>query len=124
MDKELAGKLNTVGLDLIEWAKNAASFTTEQAPLVVQEIIAKEIATESILVFVFASMVISASYQILKGIKIIKDDDEDPNGWGRIILGSMTTLFCSIGLIKDLLDLVGVLVAPRVFVIKQLSSLF
>ena len=111
----------------LSWLKTASAWTTEQLPLYVGELI-NYFAIKNIILFLlyFAIGVIPPIIGAFLAHKANNDEDSwaymvDADQWGGFLY--IFAIF-NIGTVYHLLDLIKILVAPRVWIIEYLSKMF
>ncbi|KKN72108.1 hypothetical protein LCGC14_0413940 [marine sediment metagenome] len=129
MDEKTQELVNSVGQKVLDWAEATESFTVEQAPLLAQEIVRYGILNNLLQLAFFLivpSIMISLSYRFGTS-KDVWQTDPTPKGIACIISGVFGCFFSVIGLVvcsKDAVpNLCKALVAPRLYIIEQISRL-
>ena len=118
MDEQLVEALNQV----LDYAKQAAGFAAEQAPLIVQELLRWTIAWDSICLG-FWFLVLIACFRLWKKGKEFNDNRYDDIG-GVLMVCSVLGGFISIVVMGVYTyDLTMAIFAPRLYVINYLAHL-
>ncbi len=129
MDEKTQELVNQAGQKVLDWAEATENFTIEQAPLLAQEIVRYGILNNSLqLAFflVIPPVAIYLSYRFGTSKDAWKEDPT-PKGTACIVFGSIGFIFTAIGLVvcsKNVVpNLCKALVAPRLYIIEQVSKL-
>ena len=123
MNEELTGKIGEHLDEIMSWVEQGKEFVSEQAPLVVDEIIRWGVAKSVGLSVVFLLMILCATLYLRKAHRLFKKDDEDEFTVCGAILSVVLVVVGVIGSIAAIEKLAFVLTAPRLYVLEQLGDL-
>lgn len=129
MTEQLEQKLNESLTSLLEWVDTAGEFVSDQAPLVVNEILAWGVTKETTqavgvsLITLVVLMATSAvwAWKIKKKINPIKQDI--PLLLMALVLGLTLSIGLCFTCVDEWLDVVYINVAPRLYILEQLKGL-
>ena len=113
--------LNELLRPLVEKAINGidkgTEFVIEQAPDLLQEFYNWHIAESSIII-VFLLIGVVQMFWLKKPIERMRNFDDDALDIGRIVLQGIVGIVCLVNLCVQLLQLVKILVAPKLYLIE------
>lgn len=116
--------LNQFLSELLEGVKAAGAFVNEQLPLVLQEYIVWGVAESFIWLLPFLAPFVWLQFQWKKAIAYdSKENNIGSDAMPVTVFVAIGSILLSIGVVYHLLDLVKPLVAPRVYLIEELSKL-
>jgi len=123
MNEELTGKIGEHLDEIMSWVEQGKEFVSEQAPLVVDEIIRWGVVKNVGLSVVFLVMVLCATLYLCRAHRIFKEGKDDE----IVFFGSIISLVLGavgvFGSIAAIEKLAFVLTAPRLYVLEQLGDL-
>jgi len=109
------------------WVQQAKDFASEQIPLVVEEILMYSLVSEVLLVLI--ALAVMGGYGlfvrwVIKNKKLDDDADEGVAIFCVIIfgVGGVAAAIALLCFISDMLDVIKIVFAPRVFVIEYLKN--
>ena len=123
MNEELTGKIGEHLDEIMSWVEQGKEFVSEQAPLVVDEIIRWGVVKNVGLSVVFLVMVLCATLYLREAHRLFKKDDEDEFTVCGAIFSVVLVVVGVIGSIAAIEKLAFVLTAPRLYVLEQLGDL-
>ena len=116
MSEQLEQALTESTTKIITWMEQAEGFVVEQAPDVVQQLLAWKMAAASL-------GVTGCLFATRWGWSRLEDDEIEPAGFFGCLLGSFGMLISIVGLYINGLMLAKVLVAPKLVVLDALRGL-
>lgn len=127
MDEQTKAAMNAFAQQVIDAAQNAGKFASEQMPLVVQEWLRWLAVENAIWVVVSLSVLIASVYSFWAALRKLKSApgyDAPPYvAWligGGIVPGVLGAVLLGVSVV----DLLKVLIAPRVVVLERFMDLF
>ncbi len=120
---ELVSNTNAALTVALEYVKTAESFVVEQAPLFIQELLAYNLAY-SVFWCVFCALFIGVVvFGVVKLFKITKGGDmNEPRFFGSVFAVFVAS-WPTIGLFENLFTAMKITLAPRLFLLEELSRL-
>lgn len=119
MSEETKKALEAFVLQVIDAARTGAQWTSDQAPLLVQEWLTWQ-AADSIIWIVLGLILLGISFAFFRKIKAaVAGTSDDGCQWFMLLPGSVGFVFA----VANTLDLVKVLVAPRLVVFEKFVEL-
>ncbi len=109
--------------ELLTMLKSTKEFVIEQAPDVVQQLIAYSTVESSICLFVSLVIVVVGASLIRSGLKSLKKDKYDDFAMICVVAGSISGVVGLTAITINSMALAKVLVAPKIFLIEYLSRL-
>lgn len=105
----------------LEWLKEAESFAVEQAPLLVEEVLWFETITHFLYCFMFLGFVGITTYciHLIAVSDGLKGNEEATFGCFLMLLD----VVFSIGIVYNLVTILQIQVAPRLFLIEYFSDM-
>ena len=120
MDPELKQALNDSAVALLEWAQNAGSFVTEQAPLVAQEYVAWVFWENLIFAIVLGVIALGWALVARKVFTTYEGMEIDRNSF--TVAASMIALSFAISAAYQFTDAMQAHIAPRVVIVEWLQG--
>ena len=123
MNDELK-ELATTGLSkALEYIETAESFVIEQAPLLVQEILAYGLVSSCISAGILLTLAVGLGYGTYRICKAAVSDGADDAVCILGLVGGGATIGCTIGLFSDVFTIAKITFAPRLYLLQELKSL-
>jgi hypothetical protein len=129
MNEELEELLKASGEKVMEYVEAGEGFLQEQTPLLVREIIVYEIGFHTFFALFFLVLIFVGVWSTRKAWVWSKDpkhqcynDQEWSKAWGMlsILLACVSFMF----MIRNLVSSIKPILAPRLFLLEKLGSLF
>ena len=123
MSEQLEQALTESTTKIITWMEQAEGFVVEQAPDVVQQLLAWRMAEASLGVTGCLLAGLACLFATRWGWSRLEDDEIEPAGFFGCLLGSFGMFISIVGLYINGLMLAKVLVAPKLVVLDALRGL-
>jgi hypothetical protein len=109
----------------LEYIERTESFVTEQAPLLVQEILAWGFAENLIYAGIWTVLCLGLSYGLYRLIKVLchEGGDEEDFVIPVVIIGGGTNILLWVVAFSYILEVVKISVAPRLYLLEVFKSL-
>ena len=98
-------------------------FVIEQAPLLVQEVLAYGLVSNVMAALIYSVMGVAIGYGVYKGCKVANEDQCDEAAFMIGILGGGTVIGLAIALVQDAFVIAKIVFAPRLYLLETLSDL-
>ena len=121
---DLVKELTTTGLSkALEYIETAESFVVEQAPLLVQEILAFGMAEACITAFICLVVAAGLGYGTFSLVAIAVKDKADEAAFLIGLLGGGGSIGFTIGLFGQMFTIAKITFAPRLYLLQELKAL-
>ena len=107
----------------LSYIEATGTFVVEQAPLLVQEVLAYGLASSIMAALIFSVMGVAMGYGTYRGCKAANEDDCDEAALLIGILGGGTVIGLAIALVQDAFVIAKIVFAPRLYLLETLSDL-
>lgn len=130
MNEQAQQLITDAGVKVLEYLEATEGFAAEQAPLLAQEIVRYGILNSSLQIAFFAVTAPVLLYMAYRfgTSKGAWDADSSVKGVACIVLGGFGVVLALVGLIicsaEAVPNLCKALIAPRLYIIEQISNLF
>lgn len=109
---------------IVEALKSGIDFASEQAPLLIQELLTYYTIYHSIWAifgFIFLCIIIYIGYKIFK---VEGFDVDEPDDWGILLFLALVSILPTAIFTVNLMNVIQITVAPRLYLLEKLTSLF
>lgn len=126
--QQIQEPVKAMAQQMLQWAQSAGQFAQEQAPLIAQEIVAREIAADVIRIGFFLAVIVAAVYAakvMLYYASTHQMGSYQESDWtvGAWIIGGVGLTVGTVGVLYNVFLLLSAYFAPRLLVIEYLSDL-
>ena len=123
MEEQLK-ELTTAGLSkALEYIETAEGFVVEQAPLLVQEILAFGMAEACITAAILLILASGLGYGTYRLVKAAIADTANEAAFLIGLLGGGASFGCTLGLFSEVFTIAKITFAPRLYLLQELKAL-
>ncbi len=126
MEDTFVTKIEVMGAELLDYLQSSAGFVVEQTPLVLQEILTYYFVFHLIWVAVCLVPLVAWIYTIRRYIRdYAKYSHDEKENWGFCMaFGGVVAALAQIGTLSNLFEVIKIILAPRLYLIEYVSTLF